>query len=206
MYGRWSRRSPACSRPRKGVGRFSLAVSGRPAHAGAEPEKGISAIQELAHQILALHSLSNPATGASVNVGMAPAVRQPTSSQPRPSPRSTPAWTQEDADRITQAIYGLTPVTPGAQLRVEGEWNRPPLERKATAAIFARAEIGAAIGLDLQEGGTGGAATATSPALGIPTLDGLGVPGDGAHADHEHIVVDQLPGRAALLTALITQL
>jgi len=194
---------------RKGVGRFSLAVSGRPAHAGAEPEKGISAIQELAHQILALHSLTNPATGASVNVGMiSGGTAANVVAAHAVAEIDARAWTQEDADRITQAIYELTPVTPGAQLRVEGEWNRPPLERKATAAIFARAQqIGAAIGLDLQEGGTGGGSDGNfTGALGIPTLDGLGVPGDGAHADHEHIVVDQLPGRAALLTALITQL
>lgn len=163
----------------------------------------------MAHQILALHSLSNPATGASVNVGMVSGgTAANVVAAQAVAEIDARAWTQEDADRITQAIYGLTPVTPGAQLRVEGEWNRPPLERKATAAIFARAqEIGAAIGLDLQEGGTGGGSDGNfTGALGIPTLDGLGVPGDGAHADHEHIVVDQLPGRAALLTALITQL
>lgn len=194
---------------RKGVGRFSLTVTGRPAHAGAEPEKGISAIQELARQILVLHSLSDPTTGASVNVGV---ISGGTASNVVAAQAcaeiDTRAWTQEDADRIQQAIYGLKPVTPGAQLRIEGGWNRPPLERKATAAIFARAqEIGAKLGLALAEGGTGGGSDGNfTGALGIPTLDGLGVPGNGAHADHEHILVDQLPGRAALLTALLTRL
>lgn len=194
---------------RKGVGRFSLTVTGRPAHAGAEPEKGISAIQELAHQILALHSLSDPTTGASINVGV---ISGGTASNVVAAQASaeidTRAWTQEDADHIYQAIYGLKPVMPGAQLRIEGGWNRPPLERKATAAIFARAqEIGAALGLALAEGGTGGGSDGNfTGALGVPTLDGLGVPGNGAHADHEHILVDQLPGRAALLTALLAQL
>lgn len=194
---------------RKGVGRFSLTVTGRPAHAGAEPEKGVSAVQELAHQILALHSLSDPATGASVNVGMvAGGTAANVIAAQAAAEIDTRAWTQEDAERLMQAIYGLTPVTPGAQLLVEGEWNRPPLERKATGAIFARAqEIGAGLGLALQEGGTGGGSDGNfTGALGIPTLDGLGVPGNGAHADHEHIVVDQLPVAAALLTALLTQL
>ena len=89
-----------------------------------------------------------------------------------------------------------------------GGVNRPPMERTATAPLFARArEIGAQLGLTLEEGGTGGGSDGNfTAALGIPTLDGLGVPGHGAHADHEHIEVDQIPGRAALLTALLMQL
>ncbi|MEZ4609049.1 MAG: M20/M25/M40 family metallo-hydrolase [Caldilineaceae bacterium] len=89
-----------------------------------------------------------------------------------------------------------------------GGVNRPPMERTATAPLFARAqEIGAQLDLALEEGGTGGGSDGNfTAALGIPTLDGLGVPGHGAHADHEHIEVDQIPGRAALLTALLINL
>ncbi|HXF62218.1 MAG TPA: M20/M25/M40 family metallo-hydrolase, partial [Caldilineaceae bacterium] len=107
-----------------------------------------------------------------------------------------------------RAILGLTPVTPGAQLRVSGGWNRPPLERRMTEALFTQAQtLGRALGLALAEGGTGGGSDGNfTGALGIPTLDGLGVPGAGAHADHEHIEVDQIPGRAALLTALLLTL
>ncbi len=194
---------------RKGVGRFSLTVTGKPAHAGAEPEKGVSAIQELAHQILALHSLTDLATGTTVNVGKISGgtAGNVVAAQAR-AEIDTRAWTQAEADRLLHAIYGLAPVTPGATLAIEGEWNRPPLERSATGAIFGRAQaIGSGLGLALQEGGTGGGSDGNfTGALGIPTLDGLGVPGNGAHADHEHILIDQLPVRAALLTALLTQL
>ena len=194
---------------RKGVGRFTLEVTGRPAHSGAAPEQGVSAIQELARQILTLHDLNDYEAGTTVNVGMvtggsavnvvaAHAIAE----------IDTRAWTQDEADRLEAAIFGLAPVHPEAELRIQGEWNRPPLERTATGAIFERAQqIGAQLGLDLQEGGTGGGSDGNfTGALGISTLDGLGMPGNGAHADHEHILIDQLPIRGALLTALLLEL
>lgn len=194
---------------RKGVGSFTVEIIGRAAHAGVEPEKGISAIQELAHQILALHKLTDMEKGTTVNVGVVQGGTVSNVVAPHASAKiDVRSWTQAEADRVTQAILGLTPVTPGATLQASGGWNRPPLERSATAALFARAqEIGRTLGLELAEGGTGGGSDGNfTGALGIPTLDGLGVPGHGAHADHEHIEIDQITGRAALLTALLAEL
>lgn len=194
---------------RKGVGRYTLTITGRAAHAGVEPEKGISAVQELAHQILALHSLTDMAQGTTVNVGVVQAGTVPNVVAAHAVAEiDARAWTQAEADRIHQAIMEMQPITPGAQRTVSGGWNRPPLERRMTADLFARAQaIGRTLGLDLDEGGTGGGSDGNfTGALGIPTLDGLGVPGHGAHADHEHIEVDQMAGRAALLTALLAQL
>jgi glutamate carboxypeptidase len=194
---------------RKGVGGFSLEITGRAAHAGVEPERGISAIQELAHQTLKLHSLTDMAQGSTVNVGV---VEGGTVSNVVAAQASAKidvrAWTQAEADRLSSAILGLTPVVPGAALRVTGGWNRPPLERTMTADLFQKTQhIARALGLELQEGGTGGGSDGNfTGALGIPTLDGLGVPGHGAHADHEHIEVDQIAGRAALLALLLAKL
>jgi glutamate carboxypeptidase len=194
---------------RKGGGRYDLAITGRAAHAGVEPEKGISAIQELAHQILYLHSLTDMEQGTTVNVGVVEGGTVVNVVAPHAHAQiDVRAWTQAEADRVEQAILGLQPVTPGTQLAVSGGWNRPPLERRATADLFTRAQaIGATLGLALAEGGTGGGSDGNfTGALGIPTLDGLGVPGHGAHADHEHIEVAEIPGRAALLVALLSEL
>ena len=194
---------------RKGGGGFTVEITGRAAHAGVEPERGISAVHELAHQILAIQALSDGKTGTTVNVDV---VAGGTKSNVIPA-RATArvdmrVWTQAEADRVIAAMQNLTPVLPGARVDVTGGVNRPPMERTATAPLFARVqEIGAQLDLALEEGGTGGGSDGNfTAALGIPTLDGLGVPGHGAHADHEHIEVDQIPGRAALLTALLMQL
>ena len=102
----------------------------------------------------------------------------------------------------------MTAVNSEAELTVTGGWNRPPMERSATGAIFEKAQgIGAQLGMALEESGTGGGSDGNfTAALGVPTLDGLGMPGDGAHADHEHIEVDEVPNRGALLTALLLEL
>lgn len=194
---------------RKGSGNFKLTVKGRAAHAGVEPEKGVSAIQELAHQILRIHGLSNFEKGTTLNVGVV-------SGGTRPNVVAAEAeaiidlrvWTQSELDRVKGAMSNLRPVMEGTELIVEGGENRPPLERAVTKDLFLQAQtIGRRLGLDLEEGGTGGGSDGNlTGALGIPTLDGLGVPGHGAHADHEHIEVDQIAGRAALLTALVMEL
>jgi glutamate carboxypeptidase len=191
---------------RKGIGGWDLAISGRAAHAGIEPEKGISAIQELAHQILVLHSLTDMAKGTTVNVGVVHGGTVSNVVAPHASAEiDVRAWTEEEADRVAAAIQNLQPVTPGVTLQVTGGWNRPPLEAKVTRDLFQRARvIGHRLGLDLQEGGTGGGSDGNiTGALGAPTLDGLGVPGAGAHADYEHIEVDKIGERAALLVALL---
>jgi glutamate carboxypeptidase len=195
---------------RKGGGAFFVDATGRAAHAGVEPEKGRSAITELAHQILAINALANPAAGTTLNVGIVkggsgrnvvPALAQ--------MEIDVRVWTAAEAERISTAMAALAPVTPDVQLAVRGGLNRPPMEpTPASEALFARARaIGADLGLDLHEGQTGGGSDGNfTAAVGVPTLDGLGSPGKGAHAEHEQI---HLPGtleRLALLTALLTRL
>lgn len=194
---------------RKGGGHFTLKIAGRAAHAGVEPEKGISAIQELAHQVIALHSLTDLEIGTTVNVGVVNAgTRSNVIAAQAEAFIDVRAWTKAEMERVSEAILGLQPIVPHAEVEVSGGEHRPPLERNITGALFEQTQaIGRSLGLDLQEGGTGGGSDGNlTGALGVPTLDGLGVPGHGAHADHEHIEVDQIAGRAALLTALLMQL
>ena len=194
---------------RKGTGTFTVETIGRAAHAGVDPYKGVNAIAEMAHQVLAIHALADREAGTTLSVGR---IEGGTATNVVPARAvaqvDVRAWTQAEADRIAQAMAALQPMLPGAQVVVSGGWNRPPLERSATAALFARAqEIGRTLGMELAEGSTGGGSDGNfTGALGVPTLDGLGVPGDGAHADHEHIVVDEIAGRAALLVARWTEL
>ena len=190
---------------RKGTGDFSVEAIGRAAHAGVEPEKGINAIVELAHQVIKLHALTNFETGSTVSCGV---IDGGTVTNVVPARARVDIncriWTQEEGDRIEAAIKGLQPALPGAELKISGGWNRPPLERKVTGEIYERAKVIAGkLGLALEEGGTGGGSDGNiTGALGIPTLDGLGVPGHGAHADHEHIETDKIASTAAPLGRL----
>ena len=195
---------------RKGVGRFTLEITGRAAHAGVEPEKGVSAVTELAHQILSVNALADPPAGTTVNVGV---VHGGTTTNVVPAHATAEidvrVTTLDEARRIDAAMPSLRPILPGASLAVRGGFNRPPMERTPqVAALFERArEVGRLVGLDLGEGSTGGGSDGNfTAALGIPTLDGLGTPGAGAHAEHEHVVIDALPVRAALLAELLLAL
>ncbi|HMQ35558.1 MAG TPA: M20 family metallopeptidase [Chloroflexaceae bacterium] len=195
---------------RKGGGAFYVDVSGRAAHAGVEPEQGRSAIAELAHQILAVGALADPAAGTTLNVGV---VRGGSGRNVVPAEAhmeiDVRVWTRAEAERVERAMAGLAPVTPDVRLAVRGGLNRPPMEpTPASAALFAQARaIGAELGLDLAEGRTGGGSDGNfTSAAGAPTLDGLGAPGRGAHAEHEQIDVPGALGRLALLTALLTRL
>ena len=194
---------------RKGGAHFALSITGRAAHAGVEPEKGISAVQELAHQILALHSLTNLEVGTTVNVGVVAAgTRSNVVAAHAEAHIDVRAWTAVEMKQVNAAILGLEPMVSGVDLVVTGGENRPPLERSVTGALFEQARaVGQTLGMDLQEAGTGGGSDGNlTGALGVPTLDGLGIPGHGAHADHEHIEVDKIGERAALLTALLMEL
>lgn len=194
---------------RKGGGHFELSIKGQAAHAGVEPERGVSAIGELAHQILALHALTDLEAGSTVNVGVVTGGTVSNVIAPvAHAVLDVRAWTEEEAERLATSIRALEPVLPGAELSISGGWNRPPLERSATIDLFNRARvIGAELGLALEEGATGGGSDGNfTGALGVPTLDGLGVPGHGAHADHEHIETDKIASSAALLTALLVEL
>ena len=194
---------------RKGGAHYTLTISGRAAHAGVEPEKGISAVQELAHQILALHSLTDLEIGTTVNVGVVNAGTRPNVVAARAEAHiDVRAWTKAEMERVSASILALEPVVNGTDMQVTGGENRPPLERSVTGGLFEQARaVGQTLGLDLKEAGTGGGSDGNlTGALGVPTLDGLGMPGHGAHADHEHIEVDQIGARAALLTALLMKL
>ena len=194
---------------RKGGGGFIVEVTGRAAHAGVEPERGISAVHELAHQTLAIQALTDWDKGTTVSVNV---VEGGTAGNVIPAFARAQvdlrAWTLDEIRRVEASMSSLEPVLPGAQLAVSGGGNRPPLEHAVTGELFEKAQvIGKKLGLDLEEGSTGGGSDASwTGALGIPTLDGLGVPGHGAHADHEHIEVDQIASRAALLTAMLMEL
>jgi glutamate carboxypeptidase len=191
---------------RKGIGRFRLHVTGRAAHA-ADPSKGASAIDELAHQILQLKRLGDRSGGVTVNVGV---IRGGTAENVVAAQavaefdvrvRSTP-----DRDRIEKALAALRPATRGTQVRIDGGWTRPPLERSTgAAALFAKArEHGRGLGLGLHEtSAAGGSDGNLVGAVGVPVLDGLGAEGGDAHAAGEHVVLASIDVRAALLARLL---
>jgi glutamate carboxypeptidase len=192
---------------RKGVVGYRVTVHGRAAHAGLEPEKGVNAAVELAHQLLAVAALSDPELGTTVT---------PTLTAAGTTANTVPAKGEFTVDvrvaeagemaRVDAAMAALKPVLAGASLEVGGKHSRPPMPPSASAQLFARAQTlsqqlglppltGAAVG-----GGSDGNFTA---GLGVPTLDGLGAVGGGAHADDEHVLIDRLADRTALVAALI---
>jgi len=195
---------------RKGVGRFTIKATGRAAHAGIDPERGINAIEEIAHQVLSLQRLSSAERGTTVTVGM---VQGGTRVNVVPAEAAVEADVRisnnEEAARITAAIRGLQPHLPGASLQIRGGINRPPMERTSdTARLFQLAkEIAAERGIALKEGFTGGASDGNfTSALGIPTLDGLGAIGGGAHSLDEFVEMGSLAERAALIAGLIERI
>lgn len=195
---------------RKGIGQYVLAVTGVSAHAGVDPAKGVSAIRELARQILAVEALHDLDRGVSVNVGVVSGGTRPNVvAEEARAVVDVRAPSTADADRIDAAFRALRPVLPGARLTVTGGFERPPMERSAgVAALYAHAQAAAAaLGQTVAEGGTGGGSDGNfTAALGVPTLDGLGGVGDGAHALHEHVELDCLMPRTVLLAALIARL
>lgn len=195
---------------RKGVGTFRLVTRGKSAHAGGAHELGVSAITEMAHQVLRLAALTDYARGVTVNVGQVAG-----GSAVNTVPSSALAIidvrvkTIADAHWISEQIRGLQPVLPGTTLEITGAVNRPPMERlPGTVRLFELARtLGREIGLELHETATGGASDGNlTSALGIPTLDGLGACGNGAHTDEEYVVIDQLAPRSAVLAGLLCHL
>jgi len=191
---------------RKGVGKFTVTVHGRSAHAGLEPEAGASAIHELAHVIHKLVALNDPAGGVSVNVGIVEGGLR--SNVVAPDARAeidvrvpTPALGR----RVEADIHGLTPTTPGTRLSIGGDFGRPPLERTpANRRLWELAQdTGRALGLALDEAAVGGASDGNLTSAYTATLDGLGAIGDGAHARHEFVRLDRMAERAALLALLV---
>jgi glutamate carboxypeptidase len=195
---------------RKGVAWYTVQVTGRASHAGLAPEAGVNAIVELTHQVLAISALEDRDAGTTVNVGV---VEGGTASN------VVPAWaraqvdvrftTAAEAHRVDAAINALEPTLEGASLTISGGINRMPMERTAaTASLFERArELAAEDGWELGEGLAGGASDGSfTAALGIPTLDGIGPRGGGAHAHDEHVLLQDLAPRVLLLGRLLERL
>jgi glutamate carboxypeptidase len=195
---------------RKGVGTAEIIVTGRSAHAGVDPEKGVNAVHELALQIERLMKVNNPARGITVQTTV---VTGGTVSN------VIPDYARAEVDiRFSQATDGpelnrklrsLRPISKGARLEIRGGTNRPPLERTAAVrALFRHAqELMRDMGLALGEASTGGGSDGSfTAALGVPTLDGLGAVGDFPHGPREHVLIGALPERAALLAGLLASL
>src|SRR6266852_2544518 len=191
---------------RKGVGDAEFIVHGRASHAGLAPEKGVNAIHELALQIARLKQWNNLSRGISINAGLVEGGTRPNVIPDRARAIiDLRALRSNDLRKIESRLRGLRPILPGAKIEMRGGFNRPPLERKVSAELFERAsslarQMGFTTGEGIAGGGSDGSLTA---ALGIPTLDGLGAVGDGAHSPGEYVIARTMPQRAALLAALL---
>jgi glutamate carboxypeptidase len=192
---------------RKGVGDFKLRVQGVSAHAGHDPGNGASAVHELARQILALEALQDLPRGITLNVGTITGGSRPNVVADRACAEvDVRVPTMADAARVEAAIRGLRPFHASTRLEITGAIDRPPLERtSAVVRLYERARRAAArLGRDLPEGAAGGGSDGNfTAALGVPTLDGLGPQGDGAHARHEHVVISDLSWRAAFIAEVV---
>lgn len=195
---------------RKGESRFVLRVSGRAAHTGLDPEKGVSAIEEIARLSLELHSQNDAETGTTVNVGV---IRGGT----RHNVVAAEAMAEvdvrfvdpEEGRRMEEFVRGLEIVSPEAELAIEGGEVWPAMERneKITATFETARKVGEEMGLDLEEEAAGGSSDGCfCAALGVPVLDGLGAVGAGAHAENEHVCLSNMPERAALVSGLLARL
>lgn len=200
-----------CVTSRKGTGFVHMRATGRPAHAGVDHAKGRSAIREIMHQALALEALTDYAQGITFNVGR---IEGGTNRNVVPEHASLQAdfrvVTPEQAERLLALVRALTPVIDGVKLEVEAALNRPPFERGPMVdALLARAKrVARATGFELDEvARTGGGSDGNfTSALGVPTLDGLGAEGDGAHTLNEYIDIGTLPLRLRFWHALLRDL
>lgn len=195
---------------RKGVSLYEVIAHGSAAHAGLEPHKGVNSTVELAHQVHAVVSLADPARGTTVTPTL---LKAGTTTNTVPATGSfavdVRAADADEQSRVDTAMRALRPMLPGARLTVAGGPNRPPLEADASAALFVRAqELARSHRLPVPTGvAVGGASDGNFTAgIGVATLDGLGAAGGGAHADDEHVLIDELPPRTALLAALVADL
>jgi glutamate carboxypeptidase len=195
---------------RKGSGRFTLACRGRAAHAGAFPELGISAIEELARQTTYLHNLTDFGLGTTVNVGVIRGGTRPNVVAAEAEGMiDVRAVTVAEMERLERSLRNLEPALEGAVIEMTGGWERPPMERlPGNVALFKRAQSAArALGFEVGEASSGAASDGNfATALGIATLDGLGAVGEGPHAKEEFIEVASLVERSALLASLVSAL
>lgn len=194
---------------RRGVGQFRVLVRGRSSHTGLAPEQGASAIQELSHVIQALHGISDPERGITVNVGQIHGGTRPNVvAAEATAVVDVRVRTREDGRWIEERMRELEaagPSTPGTTVEIRGGVERAPMERtpRNQALWHAARAVGRRIGLDLEQGTSGGASDGNITTDHTATIDGLGPVGDGAHAEHEHLVIDSLPERAALLAGIL---
>ncbi|MDZ7278526.1 M20 family metallopeptidase [Pantoea eucrina] len=192
---------------RKGTGQYQLSITGLAAHAGNNPEEGISAVQEMAHQVLFLHGLNAPERGTTVNVGIAHGGnRVNVVADKAVLGIDTRVTSEEEAERIHAEITGLQPRLPGIKLAISGEQSRPPMRQTtASQVLMQRAKsVAQQLGFEVEGRAVGGGSDGNfTAALGIPTLDGLGATGAGIHARHEHILIADIPARTALMAGLM---
>ena len=195
---------------RKGVSNYQVSIRGRAAHAGLEPEKGANATVGMAHVVLALSALARPGLGTTVTPTV---LRSGTATNVVPADAvldvDVRTATVDEQDRVDVAIREIVAAVPGTTVAVAGAPNRPPLPSSSSADLFARAvRLSNELNLPPLEGvGVGGGSDGNfTAALGVPTLDGLGAVGGGAHAEGEHVIVETMEARTALLTALVGEL
>lgn len=191
---------------RKGVGRFQISVEGVAAHSGIDHRSGVSALEELAHQIIYLQGLTDYEKGSTVNVGTASGgVAFNIVSPHARAEVEIRVELMEEAERLSRLIMGLSPKLEKTKISVTGGMVRPPMESTHNRQLFQDAvRIAGKLGFDLQEYSTGGASDGNfTAALGIPTLDGLGAVGSGAHTEDEYVELDHIVPRTALLAELL---
>ncbi len=191
---------------RKGIGRFTLTIKGKAAHAGLDPGKGASAIVELSHQVQRLFAMNDPEKGITVNVGMIEGGISPNMVAPHSKAIiDVRVLTIKDAEDITKKIHSLKAIDPDVIVDIKGAIKRPPMEKtKRNQKLWTVAkEAGNQLGLELEQATAGGGSDGNTTSLHTATLDGLGTTGDGAHAIHEFIFLDQLIERTKLLILLL---
>lgn len=191
---------------RKGLGRFTLTVYGRAAHAGLDPEKGANAIVEMAQLVQQLYALNDFERGTTVNVGLIEGGISPNTIAPESRVvLDVRVCTEAEGHRVESAIRALKIKTEGTRLKIEGGFGRPPMEATPGNRHLwtMAAKTGKTLGLELEQAMAGGGSDANTTSQYTATLDGLGTPGDGAHALHEFIRTDRLSERTALLTLLL---
>ncbi|TLS38700.1 M20 family metallopeptidase [Pseudalkalibacillus caeni] len=195
---------------RKGVGIYNLKIQGTSSHAGNHHQDGVSAVKELAQQIVKLENLTDYQKGTTVNVGVVNGgTRRNVVPEEAEALIDFRVKTKSEAERMVDILDNLTPTYKGIDIEVEGELNRPPMERteEIEGLFFKAQEAAYEVGFELDEAHVGGGSDGNFTAfIGVPTLDGLGCPGEGPHAEYEHIIVDELSKRSALLSHLLPKL
>jgi glutamate carboxypeptidase len=194
---------------RKGVGEIEIRVTGRAAHSGLKPEEGVNAVHELALQIARIAKFNQPKRGIGVHVNIASGgARTNVIAAEAHALVDVRVSRASDIRTLEQKFRALKPVLPGVKLEISGGINRPPMERKMSAALFQHAQhVAAELGISLEETASGGGSDGNlTAAIGIPTLDGLGAIGSGAHSLRENVIIRELAPRAALIASLLASL